>query len=93
MSEHSPDATVPKPRFLPCIEVLPTPRRVDLATIDDVRLEMAKVYREMKSGDIPTQDGTRLTYVLSQIGKLIEAHELQGRVDALEDALSKRPKP
>ncbi len=63
----------------------PTPPRVDLKTIDDVRLEMARVYRAMKQGDIPTQDGTRLAYVLSQIGRLIEVHEIERRLEDLEN--------
>jgi hypothetical protein len=72
--------------------LLPTPsrRRVDLATIDDVRVEMAKVYREMKSHKIDTQDGTRLVYVLSQIGKMIEANDLHRRIEGLERALAMR---
>ena len=36
---------------------------IHLKTIDDVRLEMAKVYRDMKLQKIPTHDGTRLVYV------------------------------
>jgi hypothetical protein len=88
-----PDANTPESRLPARIEVLPTPRRIDLATIDDVRLEMAKVYREMKSGDIPTQDGTRLAYVLAQIGRLIEANDTQRRIEALEVILTRRPKP
>lgn len=31
-------------------KLLPTPKKIDLATIDDVRLEMANVYRGMKAG-------------------------------------------
>lgn len=65
-------------------EVVATPSRIDLKTIDDVRLEMARVYREMRSGNMEAQQGTRLVYVLSQIGKLIEAHEIEKRLTALE---------
>ena len=65
-------------------EVLPTPSRTDLKTIDDVRLEMARVYREMRGNSMETQQGTRLVYVLSQIGKLIEIHEIERRIAALE---------
>ena len=55
------------------VETKPTPS-IHLKTIDDVRLEMAKVYRDMKLQKIPTHDGTRLVYVLAQIGKMIELH-------------------
>ncbi len=65
--------------------VLPTPiKKIDLATIKDVRLEMASVYRSMKSGAIETSDGTKLVYVLSQIGKMITDHEFEKRIEALE---------
>jgi hypothetical protein len=64
--------------------VAPTPIRIDLKSIDDVRLEMAKVYRSMKSGEIQASDGTRFVYVLSQIGKLIELHEVEKRLAILE---------
>lgn len=62
----------------------PTPYRIDLKSIDDVRLEMAKVYRSMKSGEIQSSDGTRFVYVLSQIGKLIEVYEVEKRLSILE---------
>jgi hypothetical protein len=66
-------------------DVIPTPAKIDLKSIDDVRLEMAKVYREMKSQKIPTHDGTRLVYVLAQIGKLIELHDLERRISLIEE--------
>lgn len=65
------------------IDVRPTPS-IHLKTIDDVRLEMAKVYRDMKKQKIPTADGTRLVYVLAQIGKMIELHDIERRLDLLE---------
>ncbi len=65
--------------------VLPTPiKKVDLATINDVRLEMASVYRSMKAGAIETSDGSRLVYVLGQIGKMIADNEFEKRIEALE---------
>ena len=60
---------------------------IHLKTINDVRLEMAKVYRDMKSQKIATSDGTRLTYVLAQIGKMIELHDIEKRVEQLEGNL------
>lgn len=68
------------------LDVLPTPT-IHLKKIDDVRLEMAKVYRDMKSQKIPSHDGTRLVYVLAQIGKMIELHELERRINLLEEKL------
>lgn len=68
-------------------ELLATPSRIDLKHIDDVRLEMAKVYRDMKQQKIPAQDGTRLVYVLTQIGKMIELHDIEKRINRIEEYL------
>lgn len=68
------------------VDIKPTPS-IHLKTIDDIRLEMAKVYRDMKLQKIPTHDGTRLVYVLAQIGKMIEVHEIEKRVSQLEKKL------
>jgi hypothetical protein len=72
------------------VTVLPTPPRIDLKTIDDVRVEMARVYRDMRAARIDTQEGTRLAYVLAQLGKLIESGEIEQRVEALEGVLKHR---
>jgi len=72
------------------IAVLPTPHRIDLKTIDDVRVEMARVYRDMRAGRIDPAVGTRLAYVLSQIGRLIESGEIEKRLEALEGVLKGR---
>jgi hypothetical protein len=60
-------------------------KKIDLATIDDVRLEMASIYRSMKSGSIETSDGTKLVYVLGAIGKMIEIHDIENRITLLEN--------
>ena len=68
------------------------PRRPVLRTLPDVRREMARVYRQMRHGRIDTQDATRMTYVLTQLAKLIQTVELEARIDAVERALgSRRP--
>jgi hypothetical protein len=72
------------------VAVLPTPPRIDLKTIDDVRVEMARVYRDMRAGRIETADGTKLSYVLAQLGKLIEAGDLEKRLEAMEGVLLSR---
>lgn len=76
--ENLPETLVAEP-----ITTKPTPS-IHLKSIDDVRLEMAKVYRDMKLQKIPTHDGTRLVYVLVQIGKIIELHEIEKRIELLE---------
>ena len=58
--------------------------RINLATSDDVRREMAKVYRESRGGKIATSEATRLVYILTQILKAHEVHVLEQKLLALE---------
>lgn len=64
----------------------PTPKQIKLVTIMDCKREMARVYRDSRQGRIDIQDGTRLVYMLSQIGKLIEVSEFEKRIELLEKA-------
>jgi hypothetical protein len=66
------------------------PRRDRLASLTEVRFEMSRLYRQMRSGKVRPQDGTRLCYVLASIGKLIESSDLQARLEALEQKLTQR---
>jgi hypothetical protein len=67
------------------IETLPPQRgqryRCKLDTLQDVRREMAKVYREARSGIMDVQDATKHTWCLQAIGKVIEGCELEKRID------------
>ena len=67
----------------------PTPRRdrVRLHTIDDIRLELGKVYNDMRDGTLDPGDGTKLAYVLGQMVRIFETRELEQRTEALERAL------
>ena len=71
---------------------LPSPHWTRLATLEDVRKEMALVYRQAKAGKIPVQDATRLVYILTAIGKVIEAGDLARRVELLETIMKERRK-
>ncbi|WP_162785488.1 hypothetical protein [Polynucleobacter necessarius] len=46
----------------------PTPR-INLATSEDIRREMAKVYRETRCNKILPSNGTKLVYMLMNILK------------------------
>ncbi|NDU85654.1 MAG: hypothetical protein G3H99_03470 [Ferrovum sp.] len=70
----------------------PTPP-IRLHTLDDIRLEMGKVYREMRSGSIDPQDGTRMAYVLGQMVRLFEQTAQERRLEAIEQTLNQRKKP
>ena len=65
------------------------PARVDLRNLEAVRREMARVYREMRAGELPPESGTRLVYVLDRIGKLIETAQVEQRLVELERRLLK----
>ena len=78
-----------EPRMATNLKLVPTPR-LDLKTLENIRVEMAKVYRAVKKGEIQTQEGTRLVYMLAQIGKIIEVAEIETRLKVLEAAQERR---
>ena len=81
-------STKTKPNSAPTVdgvELLPVPTPpINLHDFDAVRREMARVYRDMRTGRIDTQDGTRLVYALSQIAKLHEVVEIERHIVELE---------
>ena len=58
--------------------------RAKLDTMQDVRREMAKVYRESRSGVVEVVDGTKLIWMLQAVGKVIESSDLEKRIEILE---------
>ena len=66
------------------ISVYPTPRQIELHHAKAIRLELSKVYRDMRSGNINTSDGTKLAYVLEILRKSHETAILQDRIELLE---------
>jgi hypothetical protein len=82
--KHSPatiDATTGAPD--------PTPPKIKLNSIGDVRREMATIYREARAGKLDISDAGRLAYVLTGIGKLIEVDLIEQRLAELERKLLK----
>ncbi len=61
----------------------PTPR-INLATSEDIRREMAKVYRETRCNKILPANGTKLVYMLINILKAYELTEIEKRLTDLE---------
>ena len=64
---------------------LPTPPKIPLQSLEDVRREAARVYREARSGRIETADASRLSFMLQGIAKMIEMAEIESRIEALEN--------
>ena len=61
----------------------PTPR-INLSTSEDIRREMAKVYRETRCNKIFPTNGTKLVYMLINILKAYEVTEIEKRLTDLE---------
>lgn len=69
----------------PAIEQAPPARlRLKLATADDVRRELARLYREGKTGQRDVGDVSRLANVLGILSRAIETGVLERRVNELE---------
>ncbi|MFI3217148.1 MAG: hypothetical protein QX192_10165 [Methylococcales bacterium] len=64
--------------------------RCELDTVSDVKREMAKVYREARSGIIGTQDLTKLTWCLQAVAKVIETSDIEKRIEQLEQQAVKK---
>lgn len=68
----------------------PAPAKIALHNAVSIRRELASVYRDMRSGAIETQDGTRLAYVLDMMRKAYEIEQLEKRLDGVEKLLENR---
>lgn len=62
----------------------PVPRVGRLDRASDVRVELARLYRSARKGDLPISDAARLGYLLSLLGRLIETSDLEQRIERLE---------
>ena len=70
--------------------VTPATPKINLSSLDDVRLEMSRVYREMRGRTLDSGEGARLVYVLQQLAKLHESVEIAKRLAALERSIGGR---
>ncbi|MBI2066831.1 MAG: hypothetical protein HYT77_02295 [Deltaproteobacteria bacterium] len=66
------------------------PSKIDLRDAHAVRRELASVYRDMRSGKIESQHGTRLSYVLDLLRRAYETAVLQERLELLERTIDHR---
>ena len=58
--------------------------RINLSTSEDIRREMAKVYRETRRNKILPSNGTKLVFMLMSILKAYEVSEMEQRLVDLE---------
>lgn len=66
------------------LRAVPTPQ-IKLASIEDCRREMARIYRETKANKRDTADASRMIFMLSQIAKMIE-------IEPIKQPLKEKPK-
>lgn len=57
-----------------------------LDTVRRVRIEAAKIYKEVRRGQLDINDGRGLTWMLNIIGGLIRDNDLEERIKVLEEA-------
>ena len=62
----------------------PTPR---LGTAAELRMELGRVYRDARTGQVEIGDATKLAYILTQLATLMRIDDLEQRTAALERAL------
>ena len=56
-----------------------------LSTVGNVIVELARVYRHARHGQIDTLDASRLAGILTQIRQALEEQEFERRIRALEE--------
>jgi hypothetical protein len=58
--------------------------RINLSTSEDIRREMAKVYRETRCNKLLPSNGTKLVFMLMSILKAYEISKMEQRLTDLE---------
>lgn len=58
--------------------------RVKLSSVSDCSKELAKLYREARSGRIDVADASKLSNILSILSRMLTNSELEARVEELE---------
>ena len=58
--------------------------RLKLATAEDVKRELGRIYRQARTGEMDVQDVSRMANVLQIMSRLIETAELERRLERLE---------
>ena len=72
------------------ISLLHPPKKIPLHDAHAIRREMANIYRDMRKGEIETQEGTRLAYVLNMLQRAYEASVLQEKIESIETVMKIR---
>jgi len=59
-------------------------KRTPLKTAENVRAELAKLYRQARAGSIEVGDASKLGNLLQILGRMIETSDLEKRLEVLE---------
>ncbi len=65
-------------------------RAIRLKTMNDVRVELAHVYTDMKHDRVALDKGKGLIYALTQVGHVIDGSNQEKRLEELEKRLEGR---
>lgn len=57
-----------------------------MASVKEVRLELARLYREARAGKVEAADAAKFAFLLDRIRVCIIEHELEARVSLLEQS-------
>jgi hypothetical protein len=58
-----------------------------LTTLAQVRREMVRVYKAARQGQLESQEGSRLVFMLTAIARLIESSDIEQRLEGVEQQL------
>jgi hypothetical protein len=65
-------------------ELSQPPRVGRLDSLQGVRVELVRIYKEARRGTLASSEATRLTYILQVIAKVLEQSDLEARIERLE---------
>lgn len=69
------------------------PRQITLTKLAHVRSELARLYSEARNGHFNVADASKLAHMLQILAKILEAGQLESRVEALEQSILKEKQP
>ena len=58
---------------------------IRLDRLSDIRREMGSIYRASREGKLDPADLSRYVYALRSIAELVEAEQIESRIEALEN--------
>lgn len=75
----------PPPETKPACLPIKRRKHIKLNTVDDIKVELAKLYRAARAGELATSDASRLTFMLHSLARIIEVADLERRITELEE--------